>query len=60
MNNDQLNSLISGLGMLTELWTITFHGFKQQGLSDPEATMHTKSLMSIMMDSVINGNENKE
>lgn len=56
MNNDQLKSLISGLGMLTELWTITFNGFKQQGLNDSEATMHTKSLMSIMMDSVINGN----
>lgn len=51
MNNDQVRQIIQGIGTLAELWLITFQSFKNQGLSDETATMHTKALMSIMVDS---------
>lgn len=56
MNNDQVNQIIQGIGLLTELWVITYRGFKNQGLNDEEAVIHTKALMSIMVDSFYGGN----
>lgn len=57
MNNDQINQIIQGIGTLTELWTITYSGFKRQGLNNDDAVMHTKALMSIMVDSMVNPNK---
>lgn len=57
MNNDQINQIIQGIGTLTELWTITYSGFKRQGLNNDDAVMHTKALMSIMVDSLVNPNK---
>lgn len=60
MNNDQVNQLIAGIGLISEMWLITFQSFKNQGLSDEAATMHTKALMSILVDSFYeNGKEGK-
>lgn len=56
MNNDQVNELIKGIGLMTELWMITYNGFKTQGLSDENATMQTKALMSIMVGSILGTN----
>lgn len=56
MNSDQVRQLIQGIGVMAELWTITFKGFKAQGMGDGEALMHTKAFMSIMMDTVIDSN----
>lgn len=50
MNNEQINQLINGVGLISELWVITYKSFKNQGLSDEAAVMHTKALMSIMLD----------
>lgn len=53
MNNEQVNKLIQGIGMMTELWMITYEGFKRQGLTDEESLMHTKLFMSVMLKSFI-------
>ncbi len=56
MNNDQVKQIIAGIGVLSELWTITYQGFKRQGMNDDDAIKHTKALMSIMVDSFFDGN----
>lgn len=61
MNNEQVAQLIQGIGVMTELWLITYQSFKKQDLSDEIAVMHTKAFMSIMMDSFIgSGGSNGE
>lgn len=52
MNSNALTELMKGIGMLTELWTITYRGFTAQGLSEAEAMMHTKGFMAAMIDSI--------
>lgn len=59
MNNEQLNSLITGIGIVTELWSITFKGFKNQGLNDTDALAHTKAFMSVIIEDIM-GLNNKE
>lgn len=56
MNNQQVNQLIQGIGVLTELWMITYQGFKQQGLNDNEAMAHTKAFMSVTLGSFFDSN----
>lgn len=51
MNSEQVNNIIQGIGVMTELWTITYQSFRKQGLNEIEAVRHTKELMSIMVDS---------
>lgn len=53
MTNDKLNNLIQSIGLLTELWSITYQGFKRQGMSDSDAMQHTKAFMSGMFDSFL-------
>lgn len=55
MNNDQVNQIIQGLSLITELWTITYNGFKSQGLNDDDAIKHTKSFMAIIVEELVNG-----
>lgn len=57
MNNDQLTELIRGIGTLSELWVITFQSFKNQNMSNEDALMHTKALMSIMVESFYGTNQ---
>lgn len=58
MTNDQINQIIQGVGLMTEIYTITYQSFKKQGLSDKEAIKHTKAFISVMMDSIV-GNDGK-
>lgn len=51
MNNEQVNQLINGIGTMAELWIITYQSFKKQGMNNEDAIMHTKALMSIMVES---------
>lgn len=51
MNNEQVNLIIQGLGVITELWNITYKNFVSQGFPATEAIEHTKALMSIMVNS---------
>lgn len=63
MNNgkNMLDELIKGIGMMTELWMITYGSFKNQKLSDDEAMNHTKAYMSIMLhEMMFSERENKD
>jgi hypothetical protein len=60
MNNEQVNELIKGIGLITELWMITYKAFESQGLSNEDATMQTKALMSIMVNSIVGTNNGEE
>lgn len=53
MTGDQINQIIQGIGLMTEMYTITYQSFKKQGLGDEEAIKHTKAFISVMMDSII-------
>ena len=59
MTNDQITQIIQGIGVMTEMYTITYQSFKKQGLSDKEAIMHTKAFISVMINSVL-GSDNKD
>lgn len=59
MTNDQINQIIQGIGLMTEMYTITYQSFKKQGLSDKEAIMHTKAFISVMINSVLSS-DNKD
>lgn len=54
MNNEQVQQLIQGIGLLAELYVITYQNFKKQNLSDVEAIKHTKALMSVMVETFTN------
>ena len=54
MNSEQINELINGLGMMTELYTIIYQNFKNQKMSDDDAIKHTKVFMAVMVDYCIN------
>lgn len=62
MNNSEsmLNELIKGIGMITELWMITYGSFKKQKLSDKEAMDHTREFMSIMVNEIFNGSKERD
>lgn len=60
MNADQVNQFIQDIGLMTEIYMIAYNGFKQQGLSDRDALMHTKTLFSAMLETFMESNGNKE
>ena len=58
MNNDQVKAIIQGIGLITEMWYITFNNFKKLGMSLEEATEQTKALVSIMLlENIMENNE---
>lgn len=56
MNNEQVKQLIQNVGMMTELWVITFNGFVNQGLPEAVALNHTKAFMSAMFEAFVTPN----
>lgn len=54
MNNDYVKQVIQGVGLMAEMWTITYQSFKNQGMNDGDAVMHTKAFMSVMLESFFN------
>ena len=57
MNNDQVKAIIQGIGVMTEMWYITFNNFKKLGMSLEVATEQTKAFMSIMLENIMENNE---
>lgn len=53
MNNDQVKQLIQNLGMMAELWSITYQSFRNQGMNHADSTVHTKAFMSAMIETFI-------
>lgn len=52
--NEQLTNFINGIGMLTEIWSITFNNFKKRGMNDEEAIKHTGAFMTSFTATMLN------
>lgn len=58
--NEQLKELINSIGMMTELWMITYEGFKRQGMAEKDALLHTREFMvAFLTQARLAGNEGK-
>lgn len=59
MNNDAVQELIKGLGLMTELWIIVYKSFTDHGMNEKEAFTHTREFMSVITGTVlkVNGQE---
>ena len=59
MNNDKILEIIQSIGVMTDMWIITYRSFMEHGMPNDEAIMHTKALMGSMLESAL-GNKNTE
>lgn len=53
--NDKMAEFIKTIGVMSETWGLTYKSFLNQGFTPSESLIHTKMLISTMMDSIING-----
>lgn len=53
MNNDAVQELINGIGLMSELWIITYNSFRSHGMNDGEAMTHTREFMGTVVDTVM-------
>ena len=53
-NNDAVQELINGIGLLTELWIMVYNSFIGHGMDDREAFAHTREFMSVITGSLLN------
>ena len=60
MIDDNINNLINNIGVLTELWTITYSGFVRQGFNNLDAMTHTKAFTEAMVKSFMNTKTDKK
>lgn len=51
--NEKAKELITAIGALGELWTITYNGFLKQGMNKTDARVHTKDFMSCLMHEIM-------
>ena len=58
-SSNMLNELIKTIGIISELWMITYNSFKNMKLSDEEAMEHTKACMSAIMHEVMPSGKEK-
>ena len=58
-SSNMLNELIKTIGMMSELWMITYNSFKNMKLSNEEAMKHTKEYMSAIMHEVMSSGKEK-
>ena len=58
-SSNMLNELIKTIGMMSELWMITYNSFKNMKLSDEEAMNHTKAYMSVIMHEAMTSGKEK-
>lgn len=52
--NNGLKSFIDNVGILCEVWTMTYDKFISQGLNTKDALTHTQAFMKTFIDSVMN------
>lgn len=60
--NNKLEEFIKGMGALTEMWTVTYQGFLNQGYSVTDALTHTREFTTAMIGAMMMaaGQDNKE
>ena len=60
MNNDAVQELINGIGLMTELWIIVYKSFVTHGMDDREALTHTKEFMSTIAGTVLKNGKQED
>lgn len=51
--NEKVQELVTTIGALGELWTITYTGFIKQGMSKTDARIHTKDFMGCLIHEIM-------
>lgn len=49
--NSNLDDFIRGIGLMVEMWVVTYNSFIKTGLSESDAMKHTKAFMELVIDS---------
>lgn len=60
MNNENVEKIVQGMGVITELWCIVNNNFIAQGMSKEDALAHTAAFMDIMMANLFTTAEDEE
>lgn len=55
--NENLKQFIEGTGIMCETWIIMYNNFLKLGLTQKDALMHTREMMSVMYEAMT-GNSN--
>ena len=58
--NDNLKEFIKGMGALTEMWTVTYRGFINQGYSVSDALTHTREFTAALITAMMTTQGKKE
>lgn len=45
MNENAIENLINGFGVMTEMWIICYKSFVEHGMTEAQATKHTQAFM---------------
>ena len=53
-NNDAVQELITGIGLMPELWIMVYNSFISHGMDDKEAVEHTREFMRVITKFIIN------
>jgi hypothetical protein len=48
--NEKLQEFLQGMGIMTELWMVTYNNFRKQGLSHSESLDHTAAFTKAIME----------
>ena len=49
MTNDGLKAFVNSMGVLCEMWTLTYQNFLKQGMNAKDAMIHTQGFMTALV-----------
>lgn len=58
--NEGFKNFVGNLGVLCEMWTLTYKSFLSQGMNPKEAMAHTQGFMTALISSTTQPNGGKE
>ena len=58
--NSNLDDFIKGIGLMVEMWVVTYNSFIKTGLSESDAMKHTKAFMELVIDSNLSKQEGSD
>ena len=60
MNNENVEKIVQGVGVMVELWCIVNNNFISQGMTKEDALAHTSAFMEIMLGNMMGTVNDKE
>ena len=58
--NDGLKSFVNSMGVLCEMWTLTYSNFIKQGMHAKDAMMHTQGFMTAVVSASMQNDGGKK